>query len=109
MYILDYIATHHPKAFEATLEKENVGKLFAFGSSLYSNHPNDIDLLIELDEEDPLKRGESLINLWDYFEAYFDKRVDMLTPNSLKNPTLIEEIEKTKYLIYAKEKQKVLR
>lgn len=105
MYIFDYISSHDPDEFEGKLKKEDVHKLFAFGSSLHSDNPNDIDLLIELNEGDPLKRGESLLELWDYFESFFGKRVDLLTPNSLKNPYLIDEIDKTKKLIYINEKQ----
>ncbi|MEQ9467733.1 MAG: nucleotidyltransferase domain-containing protein [Ekhidna sp.] len=106
-YITDYISSHDPRTFYAKLKKEKVGALYAFGSGLRSETPNDIDLLIEVENEDPLERGESLLNLWDYFESYFKKKVDLLTPNSLKNPYIKEEIEKTKKLIYAKEQQGV--
>jgi len=104
MYISNYISSHDPYLFGETLKKEKVVNLFAFGSSLYSDQPNDIDLLIEVAEEDPIKKGESLFFLWDFFEDFFGKKVDLLTPNSLKNPYLKEEIEETKKLLYVKEK-----
>jgi len=105
MYVSNYISTHKPDEFAAFLKRENVGRLFVFGSSLFSKNPNDIDLLIESGHTDPLEKGESLLTLWDYFEEYFQKKVDLLTPRSLNNPFLKEEVEKTKKLIYANEKQ----
>ena len=106
-YVTDYILSHKPATFYSKLKKEKVSALYAFGSSLHSENPNDIDLLIEVENEDPMERGESLLNLWDFFESYFKKKVDLLTPNSLRNPYIKEEIEKTKKLIYAKEQQGV--
>ena len=109
MYVLNYISKNDPDTFEKVLKEENVARLFAFGSGTFSESPNDIDLLIEMDDIDPIKRAESLCTLWDFFEGYFRKKVDLLTQESLKNPTLIDEIERTKFLIYAKEQQKIPR
>ncbi|GAB4234954.1 MAG: hypothetical protein Tsb0034_08890 [Ekhidna sp.] len=107
MFVTDYILNHDPGYFKERLAKESVSKLFAFGSSLHSNNPKDIDLLIEIEGNDPLIKGESLINLWDFFEKYFKRKVDLLTPSCLKNPYLRDEIESSKQLIYAKGQQEV--
>jgi predicted nucleotidyltransferase len=102
MFLFEYISSHNPTVFKAKLEEEGVSKVFAFGSSLELRNPNDVDLLIEMDTEDPIEKGEALIRLWDFFETYFQKKVDLLTPNSIQNPILLKEIEESKRLIYAK-------
>ena len=85
--------------------------LYAFGSSVTDNFnpvESDIDLVVEIDDLDPLGRGEKLISLWDKFEVFFQRRVDLLTESSIKNPFLKSSIDSTKVLIYDGEGQKVL-
>lgn len=102
MFIEDFILKHTPKTLERELAKNKVGKLYAFGSSVMTGSPRDIDLLIEIDETDPIKKGDSLISIWDFLEKYFGKKVDLLTENTIKNPVLKSSIDSTKKLIYAK-------
>ncbi len=83
----------------------------AFGSSVtdrFDNKKSDIDLLVEIDYSDPLNRGEKLISLWDAFERFFDRKVDLLSDSSIHNPYLRKSIDTTKVLIYDGTSQKVL-
>ena len=92
-----------PKEFLSLCKNYDVKNLYAFGSSITENFneaSSDIDLLVELNTEDPLKRGQNLIDLWDKLEAYFKRKVDLLTSSSIKNPILRRSIEATKILIY---------
>jgi hypothetical protein len=66
------------------------------------------DLLVEINDLDPLERGEKLISLWDRFESCFERKVDLLTDSSIKNPYLRKSIDSTKVLIYDGSSQKVL-
>jgi predicted nucleotidyltransferase len=87
-----------------------VKKLYAFGSSItdhYDEQASDIDLLVEIDDNDPLERGEKLISFWDGLEAFFQRKVDLLTNSSIKNPILRNNINRTKVLIYDGKGQKV--
>lgn len=89
--------------FTALCRTHKVKYLYAFGSSTNDNFDparSDIDLLVEIDEIDPLERGESLISLWDTFEDFFHRKVDLLTESSIKNPYLKKSIDSTKILIY---------
>jgi predicted nucleotidyltransferase len=86
------LCTHH-----------HVRRLYAFGSSVserFDEKSSDIDLLIELEEEDPVERGEKLISIWDSLEIFFQRKVDLLTNTSLRNPYLKRNIDSTKVLIY---------
>ena len=56
----------------------------------------------------PVEKGEHLLNLWIELEELFQIRVDLLTDQLIKNPFLKENIERTKMLIYDREREKVL-
>lgn len=87
-----------------------VKRLYVFGSALterFKEDSSDIDLLIELQNEDPIERGENLMNIWDKLELFFQRKVDLLTNSSIKNPILLQNINSTKVLIYDGQKQKV--
>ncbi len=96
--------------FAFLCKSNKVKSLYAFGSSVTNNFneaSSDIDLLIEIDSEDPIEKGEKLLFLWDKFEEFFQRKVDLLTQNSLKNPVLKKSIDATKILIYDGKRQEV--
>ncbi len=85
--------------------------LYAFGSATtdnFNSETSDIDFVVELDSKDPIERGEFLIDLWDKFELFFKRKVDLLTESSIKNPILKTNIDRTKILIYDGKRQEVL-
>ena len=97
--------------FAFLCKSHNVKYLYAFGSSVsdkFDNKKSDIDLLVEIDSEDPIDRGEKLLSLWDLFESFFKRKVDLLTESSIRNPYLRKSIDSTKILIYDGSGQKVL-
>ena len=88
----------------------NVKSIYAFGSSVtnqFDEENSDFDFLIEIENEDPIQRGESLMELWDHFEALFHRKIDLLTNSSIRNPILKRNIDRTKVLIYDGENQKI--
>jgi predicted nucleotidyltransferase len=102
MHIKDEISKQ-TLAFVDLLVNHKVKSLYAFGSSTNDNfdlEKSDIDLLVEIDEENPIERGEKIISLWDNFELFFHRKVDLLTDLSIKNPFLRKNIDQTKVLIY---------
>ena len=102
MYIAQYIG-ENGKEFQDLCMQFQVKSLYAFGSSTNENfdqQKSDIDLVIELKSEDPLQRGEILIQIWDKLESFFKRRVDLITLSSLKNPILKKNINNNKVLIY---------
>jgi uncharacterized protein len=97
--------------FNSLCQLHKVRYLYAFGSSVtdkFDNDKSDIDLLVEIDDLDPVERGEKLISLWDTFESFFHRKVDLLTDSSIHNPYLRKSIDSTKVLIYDGTSQKVL-
>jgi predicted nucleotidyltransferase len=84
----------NPNEFIALCKSHDVEVLYAFGSSTndkFKEESSDIDLLVELKTKDPIKRGENLLDLWDKFESFFQRKVDLLT-NSSKSSTLSSSI-----------------
>jgi uncharacterized protein len=100
-----------PHDFNTLCREHQVKYLYAFGSSVtdrFDYDKSDIDLLVEIDNADPIERGEKLISLWDLFEGFFHRKVDLLTDSSIRNPFLRKSIDATKILIYDRAGQKVL-
>jgi predicted nucleotidyltransferase len=88
----------------------SVSKIYAFGSSVtnhFNPHTSDIDLIVTLDISDPADRGEALLSLWDKLESFFNRKVDLLTEESIRNPYLKSNINRTKKLIYDGDGEKV--
>jgi hypothetical protein len=98
-------------AFIIMCKDHKVKYLYAFGSSVsdkFDKAKSDIDLLVEIDSRDPIDRGEKLLSLWDLFEGFFNRKVDLLTDASIRNPYLRKSVDSTKVLIYDGAGQKVL-
>ncbi len=97
--------------FAVLCQTHQVRFLYAFGSSVtdkFNEKTSDIDLLVHVEEANPIERGEKLISLWEKLEDFFQRKVDLLTDSSVKNPILRKNIESTKILIYDGRGQKVL-
>jgi predicted nucleotidyltransferase len=85
------------------LKKHKIERAFLFGSVLTEKfNPNsDVDFLVSLlNDLEPVEAGEHLWNLTYELEALLQRKVDLLTERSLKNPYFIREIEKNKLPIY---------
>ena len=81
----------------------NVKRLYVFGSissDTFDIKKSDIDLIVELDQMDPVEKGETLMKLWDRFEELFGRKVDLLSKTTVRNPYLQKGIDATKQLIY---------
>jgi predicted nucleotidyltransferase len=91
-------------------KQHKVSKIYAFGSSItdhFDSEKSDIDIIVELNVKDPIEYGETLLSLWDKLEILFNRKVDLLTEESINNPYLRKTIESTKKLIYDGQGEKV--
>jgi uncharacterized protein len=96
--------------FVTLCQKHNVKKMYAFGSSIterFDEAKSDIDIFVDIDINDPVQRGETLLLLWDALELFFGRKVDLLTEGSLGNPYLKANIERNRKLIYDREGKEV--
>jgi hypothetical protein len=81
-----------------------VKSLFAFGSVTTDNLKpfSDIDLIVDIDEKDPISYSDYYFNLKFQLEQILNRSIDLLETKAIKNPYLKNQIEKTKVLIYGK-------
>ncbi len=101
--VINNLIKNRESDFKSLCEEHSVKYLFAFGSSVTSNfdfEKSDIDLVVEINEPNPINRGEKIISLWDNLEIFFKRKVDLLTSSAIRNPYLKQSIDESKVLIY---------
>lgn len=81
-----------------------VKTLFAFGSVVADKlrKDSDIDLLVDIDNKDPLIYADNYFELKFQLEDILKRPVDLLEDKSLRNPFLKKQIDNTKVLIYGR-------
>lgn len=84
-------------------EKYNVKTMHVFGSACtdHFNDSSDIDILISFKNISFEKYTDNFFELHEKLVELFNRKIDLLTENSLSNPYFIESIEETKRLLYA--------
>jgi len=81
----------------------DVKTMYVFGSVCTDkfNDKSDIDILISFKDISIEKYTDNYFELHNKLEELFNRKIDLLTENSLSNPYFIESIEETKQLLYA--------
>jgi predicted nucleotidyltransferase len=81
----------------------DVKTMYVFGSVCTDkfNDSSDIDILISFKDISIEKYTDNYFDLHYRIEELFNRKIDLLTENSLSNPYFIESIEETKQLLYA--------
>jgi predicted nucleotidyltransferase len=82
----------------------HVKSLFAFGSVVSDKlkTESDIDLIVDIDSEDPLDYSDNYFALKFQLENILKRPVDLLEDKAVKNPFLKKKIDNTKVLIYGR-------
>lgn len=80
----------------------SVKALFAFGSVITDRFKDDsdIDLIVEINSNDPIIYSENYFSLKSSLEQLFKRKIDLLEEKAVKNPFLKQQIDKTKILVY---------
>lgn len=88
----------------ALCKVHNVTSIALFGSAATNemNENSDIDFLVLFSEEiDVLDYANNYFSLLEKLENLLDRKIDLVSVKSLKNPVLIEEIDRSKVDLYA--------
>jgi uncharacterized protein len=91
-------------------EQYRVEKLYVFGSVIterFNPLTSDIDLIVELQPMSPTEYGGALINLGIDLETLFERKVDLLSDQPIKNIIFKRVVERTKQLIYDRKSPKI--
>lgn len=92
----------HIRQINELCRKCKVRSLFAFGSVLSDkfNTDSDIDLVVDIDSEDPLDYSDNYFSLKFQLEDIFKRPIELLEEKAIKNPFLKKQIDNTKVLVY---------
>lgn len=93
---------NHIERIKTLCNLYNVEKMYLFGSALNSNFSDasDIDLLVKFKPIALANYFDNYMNFKENLESVFGREVDLLEEQTLKNPILINSINRTKELIY---------
>jgi hypothetical protein len=87
----------------ALFKKHKIKRAYVFGSVLTDkfNEQSDVDFLVNLQEGlDPVDAGGHLWDLTYELEDLLNRKIDLITERSLKNPYFIKELNETRLPIY---------
>lgn len=89
---------------KALCDKYHVRTLFAFGSVTRDElKPNsDIDLVVDIDSNDPLTYSDNYFGLKFQLEQLLNRHIDLLELRAIKNQYLRQNIDDSKVLVYGK-------
>lgn len=92
----------HIEQIRKLCNSNGVKSLFAFGSVLTGElrPDSDIDLIVDIDDDDPLSYSDKYFDLKFSLEELFDRKIDLLETRALRNRFLKKEIDDTKLQIY---------
>ena len=82
--------------------QNKVKSLYVFGSVLTNKFTNnsDIDLIVDIDSNDPFDYADSYFNLKFALQDLLRRPIDLLENKAIKNPYIRENIDRSKTLIY---------
>lgn len=82
----------------------NVKALYVFGSVLTDrfNAKSDIDLVVDIDSNDPLVYADAYFDLKFALQDLFNRKIDLLENKAIKNPYIRKNIDQSKFLVYGK-------
>lgn len=94
----------HIEQIKRLCELNKVTTLFAFGSVITDKfNPNsDIDLVVDIEDNDPISYADKYFNLKFQLEEILKRQIDLLEQKAIRNRFLKSEIDRTKVQIYGK-------
>ena len=99
---MNILLRNNPDKIRKCCREHEVEKLYAFGSVMTDNFSDnsDIDLIVRFKEIPFEKYADNYFELHEIFQKFFNRKVDLITENSLSNPYFIKKINQTKAVLY---------
>ena len=94
----------HAKAIEDLCRRFQVRRLELFGSAasgVFNPRSSDLDFLVEFNELRSGECADSYFGLLEGLQERFRRKVDLVVTRSVRNPYLLESIQRSKALLYA--------
>lgn len=92
------------KAIEGLCRRFQVRRLELFGSAAaggFDPRSSDLDFLVEFEELRPNEYANAYFGLLEELQMLFRHNVDLVVARSVRNPCLLESIDRTRALLYA--------
>lgn len=83
--------------------KHRVRRLEVFGSAAdgtFDPQRSDIDFLVEYEPLGPGEHYEAYFGLWEDLAKLFDRKVDLVEPEDMKNPYFIRRVNESRTVVY---------
>lgn len=88
----------------ALCRRFNVARLEVFGSAAngtFDPARSDVDLLVEFQPLEPGPLADAYFGLLEELRRLFRRKVDLVTPRSIRNPYFLRGVNETRRLFYA--------
>ena len=97
------ILNQHINQIRKLCELNKVRALFAFGSVTTNKFrsDSDIDLVVDIDDNDPISYADKYFNLKFQLEEILNRQIDLLEYKAIRNRFLRDQIDRTKVQLYA--------
>jgi predicted nucleotidyltransferase len=109
-YSINTLINPYAQVLAALCEQYRIAKLYVFGSVAngdFDKTTSDIDFLAQFKERAPTPDYvERFMGFERDLKALFNRPVDLLTVEGLKNPGLRKTVERTRELIYESNSEK---
>ena len=92
------------ETIEGLCRRFRVRRLELFGSAaagVFDPQSSDLDFLVEFDELRPSEYADAYFGLLEELQRLFRRDVDLVVARSVRNPYLIESIQRSRTLLYA--------
>jgi hypothetical protein len=92
----------YKKDIQRLCKRNKVRSLYVFGSVLNErfNEKSDIDLVVDIDSNDPFIYADNYFNLKFALQDLFKRPIDLLESKAIKNPYIRDNIDRSKFLVY---------
>ncbi|GGE35211.1 nucleotidyltransferase family protein [Psychroflexus planctonicus] len=92
----------HIKKLKNLCDTYHVEKMYLFGSALTPNFnaKSDLDFLVRFKQIDLAEYFDNYIDLKENLKELFGREIDLVEEQTLRNPILINSIDKNKELVY---------
>lgn len=103
LYSMHDIIIQNQIQIDAICEKHHVEHLYLFGSAVSGNltETSDFDILVDFKPIPTSGYATNFFSLKDELEFILERKVDLITQSSLRNPYFIQSVEQTKQKLYA--------
>jgi len=90
------------KEIQELCKSNRVKSLFAFGSVTREDYSDnsDIDLVVDFEENDPMKYTDLYFHFKDQLENLLKRQIDLLEERAIRNKIFKRQLDNTKVKIY---------